>query len=409
MEEVNNEEPDEREEQDEGIEEENFAELLQESFVKPARFAPGQKVKANIVEISAEWIFLDLGAKSEGYIDRKELTDEEGNLSAGVGDVIEAYLLSAGNNELRFTTRITGKDAGRSYLEEAWRSGIPVEGLVEKEIKGGYEIKIAGGIRGFCPFSQMGLQRAKNPQDIIGGHLAFRITQYGEDGRNIVLSNRSILEEERQKQREEQKNLLQEGSRVKGTISSVLSFGAFVRIGVIEGLIPISELGWERVEDINQVLTVGQEVEVVALKLEWEKDRLTFSLKKALPDPMENIDKDFPQGSLHKGTVARLTNFGAFVTLRPGVDGLIHISKLGAGKRIRHPHEVVAKGQVIEVKVISVDRDSGRISLSLAGSGQAEDNEEGEGDYSRYLEEKPKSMGTLADMLKAKLGEKPKK
>jgi len=394
---------------DEIIEEESFAELLQDSLVKPVRFNPGQKVKAKIVKISTEWVFLDLGGKSEGYLDKKELMDEEGDISVKEGDVMEAYFLSADSNELRFTTRIAGGDAGRYYLEEAWRSGIPVEGLVEKEIKGGFEIRIAGGLRGFCPFSQMGLRRAGNPKDLIGGHLSFLITQYGEEGRNIVLSNRAVLEEERQRQREEQKSVLQEGTKTRGTISSIQSFGAFVKIGAVEGLIPISEISWDRVEDINEVLTVGQEVEVVALKLEWEKDRLSFSLKQALPDPRENIEQDFPQGSRHTGTVARLTNFGAFVTLGPGVDGLLHISKLGSGKRIKHPHEVLAKGQTVEVKVDSVDRDSKRISLSLAGSGQAEDDKQGEDDYSRYLKENPKSIGTLGDLLKAKLGEKVKK
>ena len=162
-------------------------------------------------------------------------------------------------------------------------------------------------------------------------------------------------------------------------------------------------------EDINQVLTVGQQVEVVAMNLDWEKDRLSFSLRQALPDPRENLEKDFPQGSRHKGTVARLTNFGAFVTLGPGVDGLLHISKLGAGKRIRHPHEAVEKGQVIEVKVDSVDAESKRISLSLAESGQVAGEVEGDSDYSGYLKESPKSIGTLADIFKAKLDEKAKK
>jgi small subunit ribosomal protein S1 len=193
------------------------------------------------------------------------------------------------------------------------------------------------------------------------------------------------------------------------TIASIHDFGAFVKIGSLEGLIPISEISWDRVEDIHELLEVGREVEVVALKLDWEKDRLSFSLKRALPDPWDNIEKDFPQGSRHSGAVTRLTNFGAFVTLAPGVDGLLHISKLGSGKRIRHPHEVVAKGQVVEVRIDLIDRDNKRISLSLAGSERPEDHEEGEGDYSRYLKGSPDSMGTLADLLKAKLGEKTKK
>jgi len=154
---------------------------------------------------------------------------------------------------------------------------------------------------------------------------------------------------------------------------------------------------------------VGQEVEVVAMKLDWEKNRLSFSLKRALPDPWNDIEKDFPQGSRHSGTVVRLTNFGAFVSLAAGVDGLLHISKLGSGKRIMHPHEVVAKGQVVEVKIDLIDKDNKRIALSLSGSEESEDNQGSEDDYSRYLKGNPDSMGTLADLLNAKLGEKKKK
>ncbi len=196
--------------------------------------------------------------------------------------------------------------------------------------------------------------------------------------------------------------------KVSGTISSIRSFGAFVRIGSIEGLIPISEIGWDRVEDIQERLAVGQEVEVVAMKLDWEKDRFSFSLKQALPDPWENVAKDFPEGSRLPGTVVRLTDFGAFVMLAPGVDGLLHISKLGAGKRINHPREVVSKGQVVEVKVDNIDRDNKRISLSLAGSEQAAaEQKEGEEDYKQYVKEKSDSMGTLADLLKSKFATKP--
>jgi small subunit ribosomal protein S1 len=393
---------------DETAEEESFAELFQESFVKPIRYSPGQKVKVRIVKISAEWVFIDLGGKSEGYLDRKELLDEEGNLPIREGDEIQAYFLSSDNNELRFTTRIAGGDAGRQYLEEAWRNGIPVEGLVEKEIKGGFEVRIAGGLRGFCPFSQMGLQRAGNPGDLVGQHLSFRITQYGEKGRNVILSNRAVLEEERQKQREAMKGSLQEGMKVTGTITSIQSFGAFVKVGSVEGLIPISEISWERVEDIHERLEVGREVEIVVMKLDWEKDRLSFSIKRAMADPWDNIEKDFPQGSRHSGTVVRLMNFGAFVMLAAGVDGLLHISKLGSGKRINHPREVVSLGQEVEVKIDTIDRDNKRLSLSLVGA-EADDQKDREEDYAQYLKEKPRSMGTLADLLKAKLGDGKKK
>jgi small subunit ribosomal protein S1 len=391
---------------DEAEEELSFAELLQESSVKPVRFNPGQKVTARIVKISSEWAFIDLGGKSEGYLERKELLDGEGNLSVNEGDMIQAYFLSTSENDLRFTTKITGGEALRHHLEEAWESGIPVEGIVEKEIKGGFEVKIAGEHRGFCPYSQMGLQRAGNASDLLGQHLPFRITQYGERGRNIILSHRWILEEELQMQREALKGSLQEGMTVTGIITSIRSFGAFVKVGAVEGLIPISEIGWDRVEDIAERLQVGQEIEVVALKLDWEKDRLSFSLKRALPDPWGSVEKDFPEGSCLRGTVVRLMDFGAFVTLAPGVDGLLHISKLGAGKRINHPREAVSKGQVVEVKVDSIDKENKRLSLSLAGSEQTEDRKEEEGDLAKYMKERPDSMGTLADLLKSKLTEK---
>jgi len=217
-----------------------------------------------------------------------------------------------------------------------------------------------------------------------------------------VVSHRVILEEERQKQREALKQTLREGTTVTGTISAIRSFGAFVRVDCIEGLIPISEIGWDRVEDIAERLTVGQEVEVVALKLDWEKDRLSFSLKQALPDPWQSVAKDFPEGSHHRGTVVRLTDFGAFVTLTAGVDGLVHISKLGAGKRINHPREVVSKGQVVEVKIDKIDRENKRLSLSLAAPAKGDEPAEEEEDLSQFLRGKGDSMGTLADLLKGR-------
>lgn len=398
--------PDEEMLEDEG---ESFSQLLEETFVRPARLEAGQRVEGRIVKISDECVFVDLGGKSEGCIDRKELLDEEGKLTVDEGDLVQAYFLSSGDDGLRLTTRITGGEAGRRHLEDAWRSGIPVEGLVEKEIKGGFEIKIVGGLRGFCPYSQMGLQRAADAGELVGRHLAFRITQYDEKGRNIVLSNRAVLEEERQRERDEQKEQLIEGMRVKARIASIHNFGAFIRIGSLEGLIPISEIGWDRVEDISQLLAVGQEVEVVALKLDWDKNRLSFSLRRTIPDPWTTAGSDFPVGSVHRGTVVRLTHFGAFVSLGPGVDGLLHVSKLGAGKRIRHPHEALEAGQVIEVRIESTDAENKRISLSLPTAGQVEQSDEGTEEDLKYLKEKPQSMGTLADLLKAKAPGKKRK
>lgn len=387
----------------ETIEEESFAELFEQSFKDHGRLEPGEKVTARVLKISGEWVFLNTGRKGEGFLDKKELLDGEGNLTVREGDTVTAWFLSSSNNEMRFTTKLGGA-AGQSQLEDAWRSGIPVDGCVEKEVKGGFEVKVAGSVRAFCPYSQMGLRRTDNPDAYVGRHLSFRITEYGEKGRNIILSHRAILEEERRQQKEELRETLREGMTVKGTVTSIREFGAFLSIGSVEGLLPISEIGWGRVADINEVLTVGQELEVVVKQIDWENDRFSFSLRETQADPWEMVTHAFPEGSFHTGRVARLTNFGAFVTLTAGVDGLIHISRLGSGKRISHPREVLKEGEAVEVKVESVDRENRRLSLALAGPARAAEEEEAVLDTFRRqaAAESGHSMGSLGELLKAK-------
>ena len=390
----------------ETTEEENFAEMFEQSFKDAGRLEPGEKVAARVLKISDEWVFLDTGRKGEGVLDKKELLDAEGNLTVKEGDTVTAWFLSSSHNEMRFTTRVGGAGAaGQSQLEDAWRSGIPVEGSVEKEVKGGFEVKVAGSVRAFCPFSQMGLRRTDNPEAYVGRRLEFRITEYGEKGRNIVLSHRAILEEERRRQKEELRESLREGMTVKGTITSIREFGAFVSIGAVEGLLPISEIGWGRVADIREALTVGQEVEVMVKQVDWENDKFSFSLRETLADPWDKVALDFPEGSFHTGRVARLTTFGAFVTLGAGVDGLIHISKLGAGKRISHPREVLREGENVEVRVESVDRANRRLSLALAGPARAAEEEEAtmEAFRRQAADASGQSMGSLGELLKAKL------
>ncbi|MFZ3208326.1 MAG: 30S ribosomal protein S1 [Geobacteraceae bacterium] len=387
--------------------EESFAEMFEMSFKDSGRLEPGQKVEAKVLNISGDWMFLDTGRKVEGVLERKELLDGEGNLTVKEGDMVSAWFISSHNNEMRFTTKVGGSSSvGSAPLEDAWRSSIPVEGFVEKEVKGGYEVKIGGAIRGFCPFSQMGLRRVEDNSIYIGNHLSFRISEYAENGRNIVLSRRALLEEELQQKKDELRETLKEGMVVRGTVTSLRDFGAFVSIGSVEGLLPISEIGWGRVTDIREALVVGQELEVIVKRIDWENDKFSFSLKDTLADPWDNVVMNFPEGSYQTGRVSRLAPFGAFVTLGEGVDGLIHISKLGAGKRIQHPREVIKEGERVEVKVESVDRDAKRVSLSLAAISRAEEEQASTmEEFRRDLKEAPKSMGTFGDLLKARLGQ----
>ncbi len=389
---------------EEETEEGSFAELFEQSNTQSNRWLePGQKVSGRVLKVSAEWVFMDTGQKGEGIIDCKEFLDLDGNITVKAGDTVAAYFLSSSHGEMRFTTRVGGGASGSSQLEEAWQAGVPVEGLVEKEIKGGYEIKLGGTTRAFCPFSQIALRRVDNPESLIGTRLTFRITEYSENGRNIIVSRRALLEEEQQQLKEEARAGLVEGVRVTGTVTSLQDFGAFVDIGGLEGLLPISEIGWTRVQDVRDVLSVGQQLQVVVKNIDREKDRISLSLKDTLADPWEQVIENYPEGSFHTGTVARLAPFGAFVTLASGVDGLIHISKMGSGKRINHPREVLKEGESVEVKIESVDRGNRRLSLALAGAARAADEEEETlAEFRLRTAEAPKGMGTLGDLLQAR-------
>jgi len=396
------------EEKNESNEEMSFAELFEKTQVRRDFLEPGQKIEATIVKITQEWIFLDLGGKNEGYLDRKEFVNEEGVLSVKEGDTIAAYFLFSKANEKLFTTRIGAGNSARNHMEEVWRSGIPIEGVVEKEIKGGFEIKLAGDMRGFCPFSQMGLQRIDNAQDYIGRRMSFRITEFAEKGRNIILSSRAILEEQKKKDDDALRLTLNEGMMVAGKIVSIRDFGAFLDIGGLQGLLPISEIGWDRVEDIQERLSIGQTLNVIIMKLDRENNRISLSLKQTLSDPWDEVSSKYPEETLHTGTVVRLTTFGAFVNLGPGVDGLLHISKLGKGRRIAHPRDAVKEGQTIEVRIDSIDKAQKRISLSLPLA-DSQDNlsgkieKETKDDYREYVDNAPASLGSFGDILKRKM------
>ena len=375
-------------------EEGSFAEMFEQSMVGKGQLEPGQKIDAKVLQIGNEWIFLDVGQKGEGVLDSRELRDEEGNLTVSVGDQISAYFMSRKGGELRFTTRLGGGSSGTAQLEEAWRSEIPVEGRIEKEVKGGYEIKLPGNVRAFCPFSQLGLRRQDDSEDLSGKTLSFRISQFSEQGRNIVVSHRVILDEERRQQKAELMKTLKEGMLVSGTITNIRDFGAFVDIGGLEGLLPISEISYGRVENIEEILQVGQQVEVAVKKCDWEKERFTFSLRDTLANPWLKVETSYPVGSTHTGTVSRLAQFGAFITLGEGIDGLMHISKIGGEQRIKHPQDVLKLGQQLQVTVEKIDLDEKRISLAPFRDKTDESQE------TSYEEKTTGGMGSFADLFK---------
>jgi small subunit ribosomal protein S1 len=246
----------------------------------------------------------------------------------------------------------------------------PLAGSVRGTNKGGYTIDL-GGRRAFCPHSQMDLFRVEDPDAMVGLDLTFRIIELSEDGRNIVLSRRAVLEEEREQKASKTRATLAVGDVLEGKVTRLAPFGAFVDLGGLEGLVHVSQISHQRIESPNSLLKVGQEVKVQVLEIqnlgEGRRERISLSMKALATDPWPESARQFEVGQETDGKVTRLTNFGAFVELQPGVEGLVHISELST-RRVFHPREIVQEGQEIPVRVLNIDLDRRRISLSLKQS-----------------------------------------
>ncbi len=330
---------------------------------------PGQEIETTVVAVSADSIFLDLNMKSEGVADRAEFTDADGKLTVKEGDTVKVFFMGDKNGEMRFTAKISGDKADKTVLENAYKSGIPVEGHVEKEIKGGFEIKI-GTSRAFCPYSQMGFRQKESPDFYIGKSLPFKIQEYKENGRNILVSNRVMGEESYEENLAKLQETLKVGSTVAGVIEAVQSYGAFVDIGGFRALLPVSEISHSRVADIRSVLSEGQKIEAQIIKLDWNNERISLSLKALERDPWDDVVRKYPADSKHEGAVSRIAEFGLFVALEPGVDGLVHVSELEDANRNTNLRKLYKIGDKLSVVVKAVDAEQKRLSLKPAASSE---------------------------------------
>jgi small subunit ribosomal protein S1 len=351
---------------DEADGDESFAALLQSSFQGLKQFSRGERVRGRIIGMNEDWIFLDLGTKGEGVVAATELSAGSGESPVSTGDWLDAYFLGDEDGEIRLTTRITGAEASRAMLEEAFHAKIPVEGSVQKEIKGGFEV-LVGGSRCFCPYSQMDLFR-QDASTYVGQTLSFLIADFREGGRNIVVSRRQLLEAERRQRYEELRASLEVGTRVTGVVRAIEPFGAFVDLGGVDALIPNAEISWGRVADPREVVAVGQTVDAQVLEVDWDRKRIALSLKRLTPDPWSCIHDLLREEQVVSGRVVSLAQYGAFVEVLPGIDGLIHVSRLSLGKRISHPREVLKEGEQVSVRIESINAEQRRLALSMLTS-----------------------------------------
>ena len=362
---------------------ESFEDLLKQlDQSRPAKQGEpkvGDMVRGTIVSIGEDVAFIDLGGKTEGRMEVAALRNPEGEITAAVGDVVEAA--------------VTGKDADSGYLilgsqhghkyhgleevRHAYSQGLPVSGQVTGAVKGGVEVLI-GGLRAFCPGSQIDIRFVEDLSEFVGQKLDFRVTKI-EGGRrpNLVVSRRAILEDEQRLRADQTRASLKEGAVLPGIVTTLKDYGAFVDIGGIEGMIHISELAFGHIKHPSEVLHAGQAVEVAVLRIDPATDgkgraKIALSIRALSRDPWADAVESFPVGAQVRGTVSRLQPFGAFIELAAGLDGLVHISELGAGRRINHPSEVLNIGDSVEATVLGVDLERRRISLTLDASKQGE-------------------------------------
>jgi len=338
----------------------------------------GDRVSVKIVGFGEETAFVDLGRKAEGSIPLSQLTDDEGKRTVAVGDTVEAIVASSSDDGIVLRVRAGRGPAAPAELQQAYTYGLPVDGTVTAVVKGGVEVTVSG-VRAFCPVSQLDLRYVEDAAAFIGQRLTFRITRFEEGkgrGMNLVLSRRALLDEEAQAKAAAAREKIKVGQTVRGTVTTLAAYGAFVDLGGIEGLLHVSELGYGRVAHPQDVVAVGQELEVQILKItpaEGDKgrDKISLSRRALVKDPWQEEAARLVPGTRRQGKVTRLELFGAFIELAPGVDGLLHISELAvaSGREVRHPRELLKIGQALEVAVVSVDREARRIALSLPAKG----------------------------------------
>ena len=369
------------------ITDEQFNEMIDGTLTE---FDEGDLVDGTIVKIERDEVLVDIGFKSEGVIPVRELSirkDADPSELVEVGDKIEALVLQKEDKDGRLILSKKRAEYERSWIsvEEKFKAGEPVTGEVIEVVKGGLIIDI--GLRGFLPASLVDLRRVKDLDMYLNTELEARIIEMDRNRNNVVLSRRVLLEEGRKNERAEILAKLTKGMRLKGSVSSIVDFGAFVDLGGIDGLVHISELSWNHVNHPSEVVKVGQEVEVEVLDVDLNRERISLGLKQTQPDPWVKLVEAYPVGTIVDGTVTKVVPFGAFVQLGEATEGLVHISEM-APRHIDTPAQVVKVGDIVKVKVMEINPERRRISLSMKAAA-AELGIEIEVDETAVAEERP--------------------
>lgn len=341
---------------------ENVMNLYEESF---KRFAEGEVVTGRVISVDKDHVLVDIGYKSEGQIRIQEFKDESGNISAEVGDTVEVMVEWWGDEDERVV--LSKEKAANIKIWDAIKTSYDedgtVEGVISNRVKGGFSVDI--GVQAFLPGSQADLRPIRNLDELVGKTFEFKILKYNRKRSNIVLSRRAILEKEREEKRSTTLASIHEGKIVDGIVKNITDYGVFIDLGGVDGLLHITDISWGRVKHPSELFSVGDSITVKILSFDLEKERVSLGMKQLTVDPWSIAAEKYAVGSRVTGVVVSLTDYGAFVELEEGIEGLIHVSEMSWTRKIRHPSKVVSVGEEVGAVVLDIKPDNRRISLGM--------------------------------------------
>ncbi|HDZ91090.1 MAG: 30S ribosomal protein S1 [Deltaproteobacteria bacterium] len=325
----------------------------------------GEVVPGEIVQIDKEYVLVDIGYKSEGQIPIREFLDGEGNLAAQVGDKIEVLLERREDDEgiIRLSKEKAAKIKVWDRIREIYENDGTVKGTILSRVKGGLSVDI--GLQAFLPGSQVDLRPIRDMDSLVGKEFEFKIVKYNKRRGNIVLSRRAILEAERMALKEKTLEIIEEGAVLRGVVKNITDYGLFIDLGGIDGLVHITDMSWGRVGHPSEMHKAGDEIEVKVLNFDRERERVSLGIKQLVPDPWSQVEEKYPVGTRITGRVVSLTDYGAFVEVEQGVEGLIHVSEMSWTRKVRHPSQLLSIGDMVDAIVLNMDIARKRISLGM--------------------------------------------
>lgn len=340
----------------------NLMEMYEESF---KRVEEGQVVRGRIIQVDKEFVLVDIGYKSEGQVPIAELTRPDGTIDGAVGDTIDVMVERWDDDDgiVLLSKEKASKIKVWEDIRKAYEEESVVEGVITSRVKGGLSVDI--GVPAFLPGSQVGLRPVRDLDQLVGRTFSFKVLKYNRKRSNIVLSRRVILEKEREAKRAETLAIIHEGKVMSGVVKNITEYGAFIDLGGIDGLLHITDMSWGRIGHPSEMFSVGDKVDVKVLNLDLERERVSLGLKQLVPDPWTTAEEKYPIGSHVRGKVVSFTDYGAFIELEKGIEGLIHVSEMSWTKKIRHPSKVVSVGETVEAVVLNISAENRRISLGM--------------------------------------------